>query len=120
MGKDSASTIACCYPELQEWRKIPLKNVRPGCLVTHFDQQHHRYTYSLLTRKRVFNKATFETIELSLQALRQHLERHNMQELAVPKLGCGYDHLHWQTVFSILSKVVSGSNLSITIFQPAR
>ena len=119
-GKGLASTIACCYPELQELRNIPINNFPPGSLVTYFDQQYQRFVYNLVTKRQFFHKPTYDTLELSLQALKQHLQRHNMQELAIPKLGCGYDKLHWPTVFSILFKVFSGSNLTISIFQPIR
>ena len=118
MGKGLASTIACCYPELQELRKLPINTFPPGSLVTYFDQQHQRFIYNLVTKRRFFHKPTYATLELSLQALKRHLKRHIIHELANPKLGCGYDQLHWPAVFSILFKVFSGSNLTITIFQP--
>ena len=120
MGKGLASTIACCYPELQELRKLPINNFPPGSLVTYLDQQHQRFIYNLVTKRRFFHKPTYATLELSLQALKRHLKRHNIHELAIPKLGCGYDQLHWPAVFSLLFKVFSGSNLTITIFQPIR
>ena len=120
MGKSLASTIASCYPELQELRKLPINSIPPGSLVTYFNQQHQRFIYNLVTKRRFFDKPTYETLELSLQALKQHLQCHNMQELTIPKLGCGYDKLHWPTVFSILFKFFSGSNHTITLFQPIR
>ena len=92
----------------------------PGSLLTYFDQQHQRFTYNLLTKIRFFHDASYETLELSLHALKQQLKRHNIQKLAIPKLGRGYDQLHWPSDFSILYKVFSGSNLTITIFQPPR
>ena len=117
MGKNLASTKACCYPELQELRKLPIDNFPPGSLATYFAQQHQRFFYNLVTKKRFFIKPTYGTLELSLQALKQNLQRHNMQELAFHRLGCGSDQLHWPKVFSILFNVFSGSNLKITIFQ---
>ena len=108
MGKRLASTIACCYPELQALRNLPRNNSPPGSLVTYFDQQRQRFIYNLVTKGQFFHRTTFETLELSLQALEQHLKRHNIQELAIPKLGCGYDQLHWPTVFSILFNVFFG------------
>ena len=90
MGKGLASAIDCCYLELQELRKLPFKNFPPGSTVTFLDPQHQRFIF--FSNKRViFHKPIYETLELSLQALRQHLKRHNFQEIAIPKLGCGYD-----------------------------
>ena len=120
MGKGLASTIACCTLELQELRKFPIDNLPPGPLVTYFDQQNQRFIYNLLTRRRFFHKHTYETLELSLHALKQHSKRLNTPELAFPGLGCGYDQLHWPTVFSILFKIFSGSSTTITLFRPSR
>ena len=120
MGKGLAFTIACCYPELQKSRKLPINNFPRGSLVTYFDQQRQRFIYNLVTKRQFFHKPTYETLELSLHALKRHLKRHEVHELAIPKLGCGYDQLHWPTVFSILFEVFPGLNLSITIFQPTR
>ena len=119
MGKDFASTIACCYLELQELRKLPINNFPPGSLVTYFDQQHQRFIYNLMSKRRFFHKLTSRTLALNPHALKQHLKRHNIQELAIPKHGCAYDQLHWPTVFSILFKVFSGSSTTIAIFQPS-
>ena len=91
LGKGLAYTIACCYPELQELRKLPVNIFPPGSSVTYFDQQHQRFIYNLVTKRPFFHKPTYKTVELSLQTLKQHLQRHNMQELEIPKLGCGYD-----------------------------
>ena len=105
--KGLASTLACCYPELQELRKLPINSFPPGSLVTHFDQ-HQRFIYNLVTKRQFFQRPTYETLELSLHALKRHLKRHDFHELAIPKLGCGYDQLHWPTVFSILFNVFFG------------
>ena len=91
MGKGLASTLACCYPELQELRKLAINNFPPGSLVTYIDQQHQRFIYNLVTKRRFFHKPIYATLELSLQALKRHLKRHNIHELGIPKFGCVYD-----------------------------
>ena len=63
LGKGLASTIACCYPELQDLRKLPINIFPPGSLVTYFDQQHQRFIYNLLTKRRFFHKPTYGTLE---------------------------------------------------------
>ena len=52
-----------------------------------------------MTKRQFFHKPNYATLEFSLQALKRHLKRLNIYELAIPKLGCGYDQLHWPTVF---------------------
>ena len=119
MGKVLASTIACCYPQLQEFRKLPINNFPPGSSLTSINNIKV-FFYNLVTTRRFFHKPTYETLKLSLQTSKEHLKRQNIQSLAIPKLGCDYDQLHWPLVFSILFNVFSGSNLTITIFQPIR
>ena len=51
MGKGLASTIACCYSELQALRNSPKNNFAPGSLVTYFDLQRQRFIYNLVTKR---------------------------------------------------------------------
>ena len=104
MGKTLASTLFCSYPKLQQMKKMSFNLFPPGSFVTYFDQQHQSFIYNVVTERRFFLKTAYETLEKSLQALKQHLTRHNIQELAIAKLGCGYDQFHWPTVFQFYSK----------------
>ena len=70
-----------------------------------------------MTLRQIFQKRPYETLKMSLQAIKQYLKRHNIQELANSKHGCGYNQCYWPTVFSIFLKIFSSSNLTITIFQ---
>ena len=63
-------------------------------------------------KKKLLLKATYIALERSLQAIEQHLKRHNFQEPAVPKIGCDHDRLHWPTIFSVQFKVLPGSNIT--------
>ena len=103
-AKGLASAVACSYTELQQVRKLSFTLFSPGAFVTYFDQQHQRFSYNLLTKKQFFQKPTYEALEPNLQALKQHLTRQKIPERAIPKLGCGYDQLHWPTFFPILFK----------------
>ena len=120
VSSDFAMGRLCWYPELQELRKLPINNFQPGSLNTYFDQQQQRFIYILSTKRHFFQKTNYEKLELSLQKLRQHLKRHNIQQLAILKFACGCDQLNWPTSFSILFNVFSGSKLTMTILQPTR
>ena len=52
--------------------------------------------------------------------MKRHMERHNIAEIGLPRLGNGYDKLHWPTVFSLLYQIFFNSNIKIVIFQPIR
>ena len=95
-----------CEPTLfDEMRKVSLRLFPLGSLVAYFDQQNNRYLYISGIKRRFLNSPTYESLEVSLQASKQHLKRHSIQEIAIPKLACGYDHLHWPTDFSFLFTV---------------
>ena len=105
MGKGLAALIARCYPKPPELRKMSLSQFPLGSIVIYFDPNNNRFIYNLLTKCVYFYKLTYETLELSLQALRQHIGRHNIREIAIPKFGCGYHWLHWPKVRPFLPKV---------------
>ena len=90
MVKGLASTLACGYLESQQLRKLSFNLFPPGFLVAYLDQQNIRYLSHSVTKRRCLQKPTYETLELSLKVLKQHLKRPNVEELAIPKLGCGY------------------------------
>ena len=105
MRKGLASTIACCYPALQQMRFYSSKCIPPGTLVAYYDASRNRFVYNLVTKRRFFHKPTYDTLQLSLLALKQHIRRHNIRDISIPRLGCGYDNLHWQIVLSLLYQV---------------
>ena len=104
MSKGLASTIACCYPELQELRKLPMNDFPPGSLVTYFDQQHQRFVYNLVTKRRFFQKPTYGPLELSLHALKERLQRHNIQNFAFLNLDMALTNYIGQQFFRSCSK----------------
>ena len=120
MKRGLASAIAYRHPALHQLRFNTPKRLPPGSLVSFFDRLNQRYIYNLVTKKRFFHKPHYETLQLSLMALRQHLERHKIRALSIPRLGSGLDKLHWPTVFSILYRIFSKSPITITIIQPPR
>ena len=110
MQRGLAFAVARRYPVLKSFRTT-CQELPPGSLVTYFDPTRKRYIYNLITKSRFFHKPTYETLQLSLIALRRHMERHNVRTLSVPKLGCGLDHLHWTIVFSLIFQIFSGTNI---------
>ena len=119
MQRGLAFAVACRYPALKSFR-TQCQELPPGSLVTYFDPTRKRYIYNLITKSSFFHKPTYEALQLSLIALRRHMERHNIRTLSVPKLGCGLDNLHWPTVFSLIFQIFSGTNILLTLHQPQR
>ena len=120
MARGLAFEVGCRYLAIKSFRNQKFSSLPPGSLATFFDPISKRYTYNLITILRYFHKPTYDALQLSLYALRTHLERHKIRELSIPLLECGLDQLHWPTVFSILFQVFAQTTISITIHQAVR
>ena len=117
MRKGLASTIACCYPALQQLRFYSSKCIPPGTLVAYSDASRNRFVYNLVTKRRFFHKPTYDTFQLSLLAPKQHILNNIINEISIPRLGSGYDRLHWPTVLALLCQVFAHTKTTINIIQ---
>ena len=120
MKRGLASAIAYHRPALRQLSFITQKGLPPGSLVSYFDRLNQSDIYNLVTKTRFFHKFTYESLQFSLMALRQLLQRNIIRTLSIPRLRSGHDYLHWPPVFSILYRIFSKSHTTITIFQLSR
>ena len=111
MKRGLVSAIAYRNPTLRQFRFRTKKRLPPGSLVSYFDRVNRRYIFNLVIKKKFFYKPTYETLQLSLMALRQHLERHNIRALSIPRLGSGLDKLHCRPFFLSYIKLFPKQNL---------
>lgn len=79
-----------------------------------------RYLFYLVTKKRSCEKPTYQTMWTTLLNLRGELARLGVKKLAVPKLGCGLDHLNWRVVRNMLEVVFEKTDVRILVcsFNP--
>ena len=91
MKRGLASAIAYRHPPLRQLSFNTQKRLPPGSLVSYFDRLNQRYIYNLVTKTRFFHKSTYESLQLSLMALRQHLYCYNIRTLSIPRHGIGLD-----------------------------
>ena len=64
----------------------------------------NRFVYNLVTKKRYFNKPTYETLSLALQEMKNHMKENSVKYLCLPRIGCGLDRLVWTKVKEIIKK----------------
>lgn len=95
----------------------------------HPHQTHHPHSFIfyLITKEKYSDKPTFESLEHSLENLRLLCERYEITRLSIPRLGCGLDRLLWKSgesggssprsVFSLIVKVFSGSDVKVTVYS---
>ena len=82
-------------------RPYSFKCIPPGTMVAYYDASRCRFVYNLVTKTRFFHKPTYDTLHLSLFALKQYVLSHNIKEISIPRLGTGFDRLHWPTVLAL-------------------
>jgi len=75
-----------------------------------------RFIFNLVTKDRHFNKPTYESLRTALTNLRLLCECHNIAKLAMPKIGCGLDRLHWPSVENIIKSIFANSKIQISIY----
>lgn len=64
-----------------------------------------RFIYYLITKKKYWNKPTYQSLTDSLLQMRTHMIEHRVTELAMPRIGCGLDMLEWDRVYNIIKEV---------------
>ena len=48
--------------------------------------------------------------------MREHCEKHFVQELAMPRIGCGLDRLDWNVVKKMIKDIFKNDDIKITIY----
>lgn len=70
---------------------------------------------NLITKKYYYNKPTMKTMEESLISLKKYCIIHNVNKIAMPKIGCGLDRLDWSEVLYLIQKIFSDLNIEIIV-----
>ncbi|ALC44314.1 CG33054, partial [Drosophila busckii] len=100
MGAGIAVKFKEVYGKLDE---LNAQNPKTGSVAVLQDDQ--RYIYYLVTKEESWEKPTYESLEASLKKMRTHMLEHDVNKLAIPRIGCGIDGLEWERVTAILDNV---------------
>ena len=79
-----------------------------------------RFIYHLLTKKRFFQKPTYDSLRKSLEAMTNHANKHKVTQISMPKAGCGLDRLERYKVERLIKKICAQSNLTITVYEQSK
>ena len=77
--------------------------------------ENNKFIYNLVTKENYYDKPTYESLEQSLVFMRNHAIEHNVQKIAMPKIGCGLDKLNWDAVSELIKKVFCETNIKIIV-----
>ena len=83
-------------------------------------QVDDRFIYHLVTKKRFFQKPTYDSLRQSLEAMTKHANKHKVTEISMPKAGCGLDRLEWYKVERLIREICAQSNLTITVYDQSQ
>lgn len=94
------------YP-IREGNKCNAENVGTALLVDN--------VFNLVTKKRAFNKPTYDSLYDSLVDMRDQCEERMITKLAIPQIGCGLDKLEWSKVKELIEDVFEDINIDILV-----
>lgn len=70
--------------------------------------------FYMITKEKSYGKPTMASLRQSLMFLKSDCTDRGVTKLAIPKIGCGLDRLHWQEVHISISR---HHNPSVMIFR---
>ena len=86
-----------------------------GCVML---KRESRFVYYLVTKERYFGKPTYNTLEGSLIAMREHSILNNVNKISMPRIGSGLDKLDWKRVKELIEKVFKNTSMIVTVYIP--
>uniref|UniRef100_A0A336KNZ2 CSON013127 protein n=2 Tax=Culicoides sonorensis TaxID=179676 RepID=A0A336KNZ2_CULSO len=75
-----------------------------------------RYIYYLVSKNETYSKPTYQDLNYSLEAMRNHMRENKVSKLAMPRIGCGIDGLQWDKVSDLIKEVFKNENVEVTIY----
>ncbi|XP_034654379.1 ADP-ribose glycohydrolase OARD1-like [Drosophila subobscura] len=80
-------------------------------------KDNDRYIYYLVTKPQSWGKPTYESLQSSLEQMREHMRKNIVKQLAIPRIGCGIDGLEWDKVSGVLEYVFGQEQLEIVVYN---
>ena len=115
MRKGIAREICMHNPGLYKMQNDMAGSTDPGSLIAYRDHANDRWIYNLVTKYRCYDKPSYASIHESLNKMRLHAEANAVPHIYIPKLGSGYDQLHFPIVYSIIKSVFERTAIKLTI-----
>ncbi|XP_013115237.2 ADP-ribose glycohydrolase OARD1 [Stomoxys calcitrans] len=97
--------------------QLQSQNVKPGGVAV--VAQNSRFIYNLVTKESSWGKPTYQSLHSSLVAMRDHMVKNRVTNLAMPRIGCGLDGLVWHKVRDLIQDVFSSNVVNIVIYNYA-
>lgn len=82
-----------------------------------FLEREGRFIYYLVTKEEANHYPKYPVLRKSLEAMRDHCVKNDVQKLSMPTIGCGLDRLQWPNVVEIIMDVFKETNVKITVYK---
>lgn len=101
--------------------KERLQKEYPDYLI-HWEQKQKQFdcipvgrVYNLITKKRYFQKPTYDTMQDAFHLLKTDCQKEEVKKLAMPLLGCGLDGLQWNRVSAMIKETFQDMEIEILV-----
>ena len=115
MSAGIATQFVRLYPELEKLRPH-YRNLKAGFLIAHFSSPNGNWIYNLVTKKRHYDKPTYNNLRKSLCRMKSHMLTYGIKEINLPQIGSGLDKLEWAPVFNINLCLFANTDIRVNIF----
>ena len=112
MGAGIAKSFKEKYGSVQ---KLKMQNKDVGECA--FLEHDNKKIYYLVTKRNFYDKPTYNSMKQSLVSMKKLIKEHQVQEIAIPLIGCGLDRLNWNKVKQIILDVFCNTNLKIFVYK---
>lgn len=71
--------------------------------------------FNLITKSKYYGKPTYQTLQMTLDEMKETCQLENIKYLAMPKIGCGLDKLSWGKVREMLKNTFNDTDIEILV-----
>lgn len=120
-GKGLAKSAAFRYPDwvAQYAAACSSSRVRIGTPVIHRRNRNPEVIVSFATKREWWNPSQLSWIQEGLEWLHSHAINCGINEIALPKLGCGEGGLEWSAVRDLIELYFADHELNVIVYGEA-
>lgn len=71
--------------------------------------------FNLITKSKYYGKPTYQTLQMTLDDMKETCELEGIKRLAMPKIGCGLDRLSWGKVREMIKETFKDTDIEIEV-----
>lgn len=114
MGKGIAVEFKKRFRGVDELKRQQ-KGIGETCVLEVSTVAGKRYIFYMITKERYFHKPTYDSLQASLNCVRDSAVQSGVEKLAMPRIGCGLDGLKWERVLPMIVECFQGSGIQVRI-----